>query len=207
MGFVFIKFMVLPKMRYTQITLALLFCAVIVNFQVSECQLSQDTFNIARGKTITASATCGYDLPPGQADELFCKLATVPGKFGISGLECSQCNPRIITNSVEGTKDHRIEYAIDGTERWWQSPPLSRGLEYNEINITIDLGQVSNYFVFYCSVYVFKRLSICAQCFARTVHMNFTMNFTLNFLYLGCESTPPNVKKSCYVIRMLQQNG
>lgn len=143
MSFVFIKFMVLPKMRFTQTTLALLLCALTANIQVSECQLSQDTFNIARGKTITASATCGYDLPPGQIDELFCKLSTVPGKYGISGLECAHCNPRIKSNTVEGTKDHHIKYAIDGTKKWWQSPPLSRGLEYNEINITIDLGQVS----------------------------------------------------------------
>lgn len=34
--------------------------------------------------------------------------------------------------------------AIDGTERWWQSPPLSRGLEYNEVNVTLDLGQVGS---------------------------------------------------------------
>lgn len=33
--------------------------------------------------------------------------------------------------------------AIDGTERWWQSPPLSRGLVHNEVNVTLDLGQVS----------------------------------------------------------------
>lgn len=32
--------------------------------------------------------------------------------------------------------------AIDGTERWWQSPPLSRGLGYNEVDVTLDLGQV-----------------------------------------------------------------
>lgn len=32
--------------------------------------------------------------------------------------------------------------AIDGTERWWQSPPLSRGLVHNEVNVTLDLGQV-----------------------------------------------------------------
>lgn len=36
--------------------------------------------------------------------------------------------------------------AIDGTERWWQSPPLSRGLEYNEVNVTLDLGQVQSLF-------------------------------------------------------------
>ncbi|CAB4013313.1 Hypothetical predicted protein, partial [Paramuricea clavata] len=122
-------------MHYTHITFALLFCALAVNFRASESQLSQDTFNIAQAKKITASATCGYDLPAGQNQELFCKLATVPGKFGIDGLECGECNPKVTS------KDHQIKYAIDGTERWWQSPPLSRGLQYNEINITIDLGQ------------------------------------------------------------------
>ena len=136
------RFILLPKMRVTQATFALLLCALASNFQASVSQLSQDTFNIARGKTITASATCGYDLPPGEKDELFCKLATVPGKYGISGLECDVCDRDITSGSVERTKDHRIEYAIDGTQRWWQSPPLSRGLEYNKINITIDLGQV-----------------------------------------------------------------
>ena len=128
-------------MRFTHITFALLFCAFVVNFRVSVSQLSQETFNIARGKTITASATCGYDLPPGQDEELFCKLATVPGKYGIDGLECGECNPKVTSGSIQEIKDHRIEYAIDGTEKWWQSPPLSRGLQYNEINITIDLDQ------------------------------------------------------------------
>lgn len=39
-------------------------------------------------------------------------------------------------------KSHPPEYAVDGQETWWQSPPLSRGMKYNEINLTIDLGQV-----------------------------------------------------------------
>lgn len=30
-------------------------------------------------------------------------------------------------------------------ETWWQSPPLSRGMKYNEVNLTIDLGQVKFY--------------------------------------------------------------
>eukprot|EP00102_Acyrthosiphon_pisum_P016424 XP_008187385.2 PREDICTED: laminin subunit alpha [Acyrthosiphon pisum] len=38
-------------------------------------------------------------------------------------------------------KSHPPEYAVDGQETWWQSPPLSRGMKYNEINLTIDLGQ------------------------------------------------------------------
>lgn len=40
-------------------------------------------------------------------------------------------------------KKHPTEYAVDGMETWWQSPPLSRGMKYNEVNLTIDLGQVS----------------------------------------------------------------
>lgn len=40
------------------------------------------------------------------------------------------------------SKSHPPEYAVDGMETWWQSPPLSRGMKYNEVNLTIDLGQV-----------------------------------------------------------------
>ena len=38
---------------------------------------------------------------------------------------------------------HPPSFATDGAETWWQSPPLSRGVKYNEVNLTIDLGQVS----------------------------------------------------------------
>ena len=146
MSFAFTKFMLFTKMRFTQMRFALSFCALVACFQASAAQLTQDTINIAERKTIRASATCGYDLPPGATEELYCKLATVPGKFGIDGLECSTCNPNV------NARDHRIQYAIDGSERWWQSPPLSRGLQFNKINITIDLGQVRRrlYSIFDC---------------------------------------------------------
>lgn len=42
----------------------------------------------------------------------------------------------------DNNRAHPITNAIDGTERWWQSPPLSRSVEYNEVNVTLDLGQV-----------------------------------------------------------------
>ena len=90
--------------------------------------------NIAQGKHIEATATCGMDVSEGR--ELFCKLATVPGKLGIHGLACDYCEPSY------PSRNHSIQYAIDGTEKWWQSPPLSRGMKYQEVNITIDLGQV-----------------------------------------------------------------
>lgn len=50
-------------------------------------------------------------------------------------------------------KAHPPEYAVDGQETWWQSPPLSRGMKYNEINLTIDLGQVTDMFIDFIYVY------------------------------------------------------
>lgn len=46
-------------------------------------------------------------------------------------------------DSTNEAKKHPPEFAVDGMETWWQSPPLSRGMKYNEINLTIDLGQVT----------------------------------------------------------------
>ncbi|XP_009072322.1 PREDICTED: laminin subunit alpha-3, partial [Acanthisitta chloris] len=45
-------------------------------------------------------------------------------------------------NAADPSKAHPVTNAIDGTERWWQSPPLSMGLKYNEVNVTLDLGQL-----------------------------------------------------------------
>lgn len=40
------------------------------------------------------------------------------------------------------TENHPIEYAIDGTNRWWQSPSIKNGMEYHYVTITLDLKQV-----------------------------------------------------------------
>ncbi|XP_053280065.1 laminin subunit alpha-5, partial [Pleuronectes platessa] len=42
----------------------------------------------------------------------------------------------------ESDRARPITNAIDGTERWWQSPPLSRSTEFNEVNVTLNLGQL-----------------------------------------------------------------
>lgn len=104
--------------------------ALIFSPQLSYGQIT--AINIAQGKKIEATSTCGVGV---GEKELFCKLATVPGKFAISGLSCDYCDP------LTPSSNHSIEYAIDGTENWWQSPPLSRGLQYQQVNITIDLGR------------------------------------------------------------------
>ena len=59
----------------------------------------------------------------------------------IQGQLCDVCDPTIPNQA------HSPNQALDGTERWWQSPPLSRGLDYNQVNLTIDLAQV-NHFLF-----------------------------------------------------------
>ncbi|XP_042318376.1 laminin subunit alpha-5, partial [Sceloporus undulatus] len=103
-------------------------------------------FNLAEGTQISASATCGQEEPPGpkgpprSVEDLYCKLVGGP----VAGAEPNQtiqgqyCD---ICSSANSNKAHPITNAIDGTERWWQSPPLSRRLEFNEVNVTLDLGQ------------------------------------------------------------------
>ena len=88
-------------------------------------------FDIARGKKMTATSTCGEGIGS-DGKELFCKLAQASGRIGIKGQYCDYCYPG----------NHSIKYANDGTERWWQSPSLSRGLQHEDVNITLDLGQV-----------------------------------------------------------------
>ncbi|XP_051832660.1 laminin subunit alpha-5 [Antechinus flavipes] len=104
-------------------------------------------FNLAEGTRISASATCGEEAPAGTrgpprpTEDLYCKLVGGPVAGGdpnqtIQGQYCDICT------SANINKAHPISNAVDGTERWWQSPPLSRGLEYSEVNVTLDLGQL-----------------------------------------------------------------
>uniref|UniRef100_A0A8C3MQ95 Laminin subunit alpha-5 n=1 Tax=Geospiza parvula TaxID=87175 RepID=A0A8C3MQ95_GEOPR len=102
-------------------------------------------FNLAEGTRISATATCGEE-PAGAGsrravEDLYCKLVGGPVAGGdpnqtIQGQYCDICS------SANSNKAHPITNAIDGTERWWQSPPLSRGLEFNQVNVTLDLGQL-----------------------------------------------------------------
>lgn len=120
--------------------------------------LNPPYFNLAEGSTITATATCGVNVTTSK--ERFCRLTGASAderqqilndRFHnlyytgnsqiIAGQLCDDCfdenNPNALSSNV-----HPARYAIDGTERWWQSPPLSRGSQYNNVNLTIDLGQV-----------------------------------------------------------------
>ncbi|XP_069382509.1 laminin subunit alpha-5 isoform X2 [Paralichthys olivaceus] len=97
-------------------------------------------FNLAEGTKITATATCGEDETGRTVQDLYCKLVGGPVSGDpsqtIQGQYCDTCS--------QGDSDRArpITNAIDGTERWWQSPPLSRSTEFNEVNVTLNLGQL-----------------------------------------------------------------
>ncbi|XP_007432316.1 laminin subunit alpha-3, partial [Python bivittatus] len=97
-------------------------------------------FNLAETTRIWATSTCGQDESGRPRLELFCKLvggpAASPAGQTIQGQFCDYCN------AADPNKAHPIDYAIDGTERWWQSPSLSLGLKYDEVSVTLDLGQL-----------------------------------------------------------------
>ncbi|KAI8431212.1 hypothetical protein MSG28_001250 [Choristoneura fumiferana] len=94
--------------------------------------LTPPYFNLALGKRITATATCGD-----EGKELYCNLVggADEDERVIQGQACADCDAN------DPLKKHPPEYAVDGMETRWQSPPLSRGMKYNEVNLTIDLGQ------------------------------------------------------------------
>uniref|UniRef100_A0A8C4YYG1 Laminin subunit alpha 3 n=1 Tax=Gadus morhua TaxID=8049 RepID=A0A8C4YYG1_GADMO len=108
--------------------------------EITGFSLSPPYFNLAQGSDISATATCGQDDSGSPRSDLYCKLVgghnTGFNVQNIQGQFCDHCN------SNEPNKAHPVTNAIDGTERWWQSPPLSRGPKYNQVNITLDLGQL-----------------------------------------------------------------
>lgn len=104
--------------------------------------LTPPYFNLAQERDIYASATCGQNV---SIPEWYCRLTGATGEERNrmsdsssirSGQFCDFCNPNI------AGKYHPPQYATDGTERWWQSPPLSRGMSFNEVNLTINFAQV-----------------------------------------------------------------
>lgn len=103
---------------------------------VEPAQWGQDS---SRGRRVTGG---------GRGSPALLGCLTLP--FPLQGQYCDICT------AANSNRAHPASNAIDGTERWWQSPPLSRGLEYNEVNVTLDLGQVGAFFACYGA-----RLCVC----------------------------------------------
>ncbi|KAL3115246.1 hypothetical protein niasHT_010876 [Heterodera trifolii] len=123
--------------------------------------LTPPSFNVAEGRKVTASSTCG-EVNGRPIREVYCTIAganpytpynqyttyqtdnrhqsrfremrTEASSFIQGGQNCDFCEAG--TGSA-----HPASYLVDGTSNWYQSPPLSRGMMYSEVNITIDLEQ------------------------------------------------------------------
>ncbi|VDK44418.1 unnamed protein product [Anisakis simplex] len=115
--------------------------------------------NLALGRHIEASSTCG-ELNGQPIKEMFCQIAgsnqytplnqysyTAENDLSVfaelrmekqsfvqGGQNCDFCE-------ANSSYAHPASNMVDGMATWWQSPPLSRGMQYNQVNITIDLGQ------------------------------------------------------------------
>ncbi|XP_055088114.1 laminin subunit alpha-2 isoform X4 [Periophthalmus magnuspinnatus] len=101
--------------------------------QAQQRGLFPAVLNLATMADITANATCGAEEP-----EMHCKLVDhVPGQ-PVRNPQCRICHQQ----SSKPNERHPIEYATDGTNRWWQSPSIMNGMEYHYVTITLDLKQV-----------------------------------------------------------------
>ncbi|XP_067107794.1 laminin subunit alpha-1 [Osmerus mordax] len=89
--------------------------------------------NLASNADISTNATCGDPEP-----EMYCKLVEhVPGR-PIRNPQCRICD----ANSSNPKEQHPITNAIDGTNRWWQSPSIKNGRQFHWVTITLDLRQI-----------------------------------------------------------------
>ncbi|XP_061877295.1 laminin subunit alpha-1 isoform X1 [Entelurus aequoreus] len=89
--------------------------------------------NLASNADISSNATCGDPEP-----QVYCKLVEhVPGRL-IKNPHCPKCD----ANSILSKERHPITNAIDGTNRWWQSPSIKNGRQFHWVTITLDLKQI-----------------------------------------------------------------
>uniref|UniRef100_A0A8C9W1A7 Basement membrane-specific heparan sulfate proteoglycan core protein n=1 Tax=Scleropages formosus TaxID=113540 RepID=A0A8C9W1A7_SCLFO len=110
-----------------------LFCPLSFFISFTLPGLFPAVLNLASMAKISANATCGENGP-----EMYCKLVEhVPGQ-PVRNPQCRICN----MHSDQPFERHPIEYAIDGTNRWWQSPSIKNGMDYHHVTIVLDLQQV-----------------------------------------------------------------
>ena len=82
--------------------------------------------------------------------EVYCTLAE-----GGQSTRCGVCD------NTDPDKAHPPELAIDGSDRWWQSPSLQYGPAYHSVTLTLNLNKIYQVSrvntTFYGSCYYFRR--------------------------------------------------
>ncbi|GAU99875.1 hypothetical protein RvY_10813-2 [Ramazzottius varieornatus] len=84
-------------------------------------------FNLAAHSRIWTNATCGMERP-----EVYCRLVE---HVLMKPPQCGICD----ANSADLSQVHVAENAIDGSPRWWQSPTVANGNEYERVTLIIDM--------------------------------------------------------------------
>ncbi|PAV91610.1 hypothetical protein WR25_08453 isoform F [Diploscapter pachys] len=155
--------MLLPSFRLPSRVLVALLVVVLALLAPTQSQvLTPSQILISHRKPIHSSATCG-EINGQPIREIYCSLtgssqytplssysykdepdspnfdalqeARSPRELFIQGGHgCGVCE----ANTVNA---HPASNMVDGNNSWWMSPPLARGLQYNQVNITIDLEQ------------------------------------------------------------------
>lgn len=92
-------------------------------------------FNLAQRAAIKTNATCGE-----SGKEEYCRMNSV-NQQRLQRTQCEICD----ANSPDPDKRHLISYALEATNRWWQSPNLLNNKNYEKISIDLDLGQVNDF--------------------------------------------------------------
>uniref|UniRef100_A0A8R1I6V3 Laminin-like protein epi-1 n=2 Tax=Caenorhabditis japonica TaxID=281687 RepID=A0A8R1I6V3_CAEJA len=131
----------------------LLVTTLLVSLTYSQV-LTPSQITISHRKPITATSTCG-EIKGSPIKEVYCSLTGSSQYTPLSsysyqeneqrrewahgtevrgGHGCAYCN-------AGDENAHPASNMVDGNNSWWMSPPLSRGLQHNEVNITIDLEQ------------------------------------------------------------------
>lgn len=100
-------------------------------------------FNIAPKAVLYANATCGQSMR-----EEFCHTIDAHPQRRQRKTKCGICD----ANNTE--RRHPIENVIDGSAKWWQSPTLASGNQYEFVTITLDLKQVSDLVFFYFFIFI-----------------------------------------------------
>ncbi|OAD57732.1 Laminin subunit alpha-1 [Eufriesea mexicana] len=99
-----------------------------VNKSLKNSGLFPSTFNVAAKADIFVNATCGEEGP-----ETFCKPS--------ESSRCAVCDAR----SPDPGKRHNISNILDSSPgKWWQSPSLARGDQYEYVTIVLDLKQANH---------------------------------------------------------------
>ena len=72
--------------------------------------------------------------------EPFCKLVEHVRRRPGDRIQCGVCD-----DAGGPAERHPIEFAVDGSNRWWQSPTIANGRQFNRVSVVLDLKQVFIY--------------------------------------------------------------